>query len=493
MSKPKRKLSKQNNSVIPSKKRKVSKLNIKVDIYTDQTVLDLICGYCRCIAVNHMLPNEIIKICHAFIKEPNNDFMLIRAGSNTCHKMQYNSIKLISWRNTLKYGKTNIYDIKPVNKPNMFMTHDFDKYLSDNHAVPCIKLPNKMANTLNNKIASDYKDEDKDINLLNNYLSIRNNYHMLFDINGYEASNNIIKNECNLYIMESKQLYNNKNDDNSNTINAYHIPLPAYNHYGNVICNSIIYHRYRHELYSIGGEYHPRINKLDLNNNNLQWTTNYKLLHYQHSFANKLFIYNDNNSDKLMIIGGGSGDGNITGIVEIHDLDSDNVHITKMNYKRQYPGCCLLYNGCIDCKNKNICNNCRHKVDKIFVGGGYGGKKLTTDEISCQKAEIYDLNKDKWITVTRQLTHKKHKYPLIWTDVFNKNIVYIAGNSYGQHEEKKNELGCIEWIDLRENSYKRKWNIIYNPNTSMELLITDMIRLDNYDQDMWRCRSFRMM
>ena len=78
------------------------------------------------------------------------------------------------------------------------------------------------------------------------------------------------------------------------------------------------------------------------------------------------------------------------------------------------------------------------------------------DEAS-KTLEIFDCGKDKW-TPMRPKTNKRHRrYPLVWNDELDPNVVFIAGDISSNGRADK--LGCIEWCDVRQN--KKKFELLF--------------------------------
>eukprot|EP01084_Bolivina_argentea_P258833 436523_1 len=443
----------------------------------------LIHAYCRTLC---SVP-DIINICIAYFRALKGEYMILQSGSLDSKKIQYNSIQLMKWKNTLKSNNKppSIYNLNVINSPAIFNTYNFDKYYGELHPVTSIKLPQHIISTFNKELVSTYNVNQ------NNLLSPDIYYHLIFDGSGYYSVNQNPSYDYNLYIIESKQLYDKLDADklskDKQIINAYNISLPSLL---NVERNKIIYDRINHILYSIGGVAQNKIHKLELGHIDTkpEWSMDFKQLKNVNflgcHFANALIRYSydsSDNKDVLIVIGGANTRDRSFKRVELIDLNNSNNEsfVTNMSYKRMYPGCCLLYDSCSEYCN----NNCRHKADRLFVGGGFGGYR-SFDEISSFTAEIYDFNKNIWMTCFPRKTNYRHTYPEVWVDVFDKNVVYIAGDVNGDF--KAHELGCIEWFDIREN--KRTWNLLKN-----NISITNMFGLNKFVNDKyWRSRHFVM-
>merc|ERR1712154_668770 len=100
-------------------------------------------------------------------------------------------------------------------------------------------------------------------------------------------------------------------------------------------------------------------------------------------------------------------------------MDTDSNLCTAMN-EMDY---CRIYAGA---------SSFVHSDHRIIVGGGCWSEDALADDAvedaSSRSLEIYDLHKDEW-NIIHAKTNKTHrKYPLIWTDMLNDNIVYIGGD-----------------------------------------------------------------
>lgn len=114
---------------------------------------------------------------------------------------------------------------------------------------------------------------------------------------------------------------------------------------------------------------------------------------------------------------------------------------------------------------------------KVIAGGGMIYGKGST------QIEIYDIHKNKW-SLNKAEFNFEHKYPVLWMDFYNPNIVMVAGDWIG-FGGRKDSLGYIEWLDLREK--QKKWNM-FNDDT-----LTDMFKIQGVRANLWESRSLTML
>ena len=129
------------------------------------------------------------------------------------------------------------------------------------------------------------------------------------------------------------------------------------------------------------------------------------------------------NDHKLFICTGRANGFNYK-TVDILNLKGGNYvfeAVKDMHLARQSPG---IYN---------------HKeMNQIFVGGGSGSADV----------EYYDLHKQEWYLLGTQTIGTYKRYPILWTDNNDYNILSIAGGD---------SRGFMESMDLREG---KKWKIV---------------------------------
>ena len=151
---------------------------------------------------------------------------------------------------------------------------------------------------------------------------------------------------------------------------------------------------------------------------------------------------------------------------------------------------CELYNNSDECeqekcqsiesmkyKRSRLSSVYLPQKHKVIIGGGMIYGKGST------QIEIYDIAKNKWTLHSAEFNFE-HKYPIIWMDSYQPSICYIAGDWIGIGG-RKDSLGYIEWIDLRQKC--KKWNLYHDQS------LTDMFKIDSVRANIWESRSLTML
>jgi len=173
----------------------------------------------------------------------------------------------------------------------------------------------------------------------------------------------------------------------------------------------------------------------------------------------------DIGSDKYIILGGTNQKSKAEKTCEIYN-----------NYDKSEDEYCQSIADMKFKRSKLSSTFIEHKKKVIAGGGMIYGKGST-------QIEIYDIMKNKWILHKAEFNFE-HKYPVIWMDFYNPSICYVAGDWIG-FGGRKDSLGYIEWIDLREK--QKKWNM-YNDD-----VLSDMFKIHGVRANLWESRSLTML
>ena len=268
------------------------------------------------------------------------------------------------------------------------------------------------------------------------------------------------------------------------SIDAYSIKLPQFP-IATYLSQSTFNPKYD-SIYEIGGcgndEYRAggitnkglnTIHKLCLTvdeNDELKWQQlNGKLNYARGCFS----VINNNDYTNLFIVGGTD---KWPKTIEMYNYKNDQcINVCDMNVSREWPGCCWLSN------------------EKMIIGGGrfisrYQMKYIEKTDIAAMNTfEIFDLIKQK-CQLLDQRSNNQYRYPYIWKDKCNPNIIFVTGQNF-IHNEKNLELFPMEWIDLRDSN--RKWQCIKDKNDE-KISIESMLKIPSKNRDAmrWKYRGW---
>ena len=294
--------------------------------------------------------------------------------------------------------------------------------------------------------------------------------------------NNINKYKKQYGIVELQVNNNNNNNDfnldlnlSDNYIESYHLKLP--NLPKCISAGSCIYNRINDNIYCVGGriENDKILNtiyslnfKSNYNDYNNEWNLLSCKLKYPKHATSLCLLNNYNNNNHLISIGGYNDRLSYLNKIELINLNKkQNIELKPNILKRMKPGC--LHNN----------NN------KIIIGGGYHHENL---ENVSKSIEIYDIIKEK-CTLYPYLTRYQHSFPYICSDIDHNNLIYIIGDDCHWENSNIDELGIIEYNDLRSN---QKWCILnYNKNNLKQINLKNLFgyHLKNINKPLWRARN----
>eukprot|EP00484_Ammonia_sp_Unknown_P018353 CAMPEP_0197037280 /NCGR_PEP_ID=MMETSP1384-20130603/14531_1 /TAXON_ID=29189 /ORGANISM="Ammonia sp." /LENGTH=598 /DNA_ID=CAMNT_0042467561 /DNA_START=90 /DNA_END=1886 /DNA_ORIENTATION=- len=294
-------------------------------------------------------------------------------------------------------------------------------------------------------------------------------YHLFFRCGGLKAEFDDRTDEIDMILFNTANCnYNGLEKQRDIVIDAYYQKLPSFR-------NSLeepfmTFNRKRSTLYAFGG-YHDgkaltTINCCKMNVKSvsaLKWIRNrnkQQMLQGRYK-TNACYI----GGDKYLILGGTNKKAKSEKSCELYDNhdkceDEFCMGVADMHFKRSKLTSCFIGDK-----------------QKVIVGGGMIYGKGST------QIEIYDIKKNKWILNKAEFNFE-HKYPLIWMDFHNPNVCYVAGDWIG-FGGRKDSLGYIEWLDLREK--QKKWNM-FTDNT-----LTDMFKIQGVRANLWESRTLTML
>ena len=137
-----------------------------------------------------------------------------------------------------------------------------------------------------------------------------------------------------------------------------------------------------------------------------------------------------------------------------------NQSVADMKYKRSRLSSCWM-----------------QRMNRVVVAGGMIYGKGST------QIELFDVQRNEWTLHGAQFQFE-HKYPAVWADEDNPNVCYVAGDWIG-FGGRKDSLGFVEWIDLREN--QKKWNL-FDDHT-----LTEMFGIDGVRANLWESRTLTLL
>merc|ERR1712113_427941 len=294
-------------------------------------------------------------------------------------------------------------------------------------------------------------------------------YHMFLRCGGIKAEFDDHCNEIDLMLFNSANCnYNGLHLNREVVIDAYYTKLPSFRK--ELEAPYILFHEKKSTLYSFGGYSDGKalsvINECSLNANNIKSLKWRKNRNKQQMIKGR---YNMNvcgiGNEKYLILGG-------------------------KNKSTKDEKTCEMYDNCDECEQEKCTDLAAMKYKrsglssaylankrKVIAGGGmiYGKGSLNV--------EIYDIVKDKW-TLNKAEFNFEHKYPMIWMDAYQPSVCYIAGDWIGIGG-RKDSLGYIEWIDLRQK--QKKWNLFKDET------LTNMFKIEGVRANIWESRSLMLL
>eukprot|EP01084_Bolivina_argentea_P319185 553626_1 len=291
-------------------------------------------------------------------------------------------------------------------------------------------------------------------------------YHMFLRCGGIKAEFDDHTSEIDMFLFNSANCNYEGYDSNRDVIiDAYHTRLPPFR---NTMESPFIMwdQENKSKLLSFGGycdgKAFTTISECNLNVkkiSSLKWrrNTNKQEMNKGRYGCNVCYV----GQNKYVILGGTNKKSKNEKTCEIYDnsptCEEENCESIKdMKYKRS-----KLSSTYMSSKNK------------IIAGGGMIYGKGST------QVEIYDFARNKWV-LNKSEFNFEHKYPMIWMDFYNPFVCYIAGDWIG-FGGRKDSLGYIEWLDLRERP--KKWNM-FNDDT-----FTEMFKIEGVRANLWESRA----
>lgn len=377
--------------------------NLAIEINNKLLVYGFIRDVCKELAMEHIhifsrVPLSIFELCFKYATINQRYFLFTKCG--------FNDTAEICIRNFYKFQENSSISNKYTLKPNEFSV-TFDK-LSLMTIAQTTHLPNWIS--LKAKKNSDPKT-------------------LLFIIDGQYPTS------CELLYFDQ---ISEKCKDMNIDYNTVSLPDMMMDHQSvSAICET------NGMLYAFDAKYMSELNYF-ANDEEIAW--NIFNISDQTSSINSNLVGTSMcaiNDEQLIIVGG------------YFDLIFHNVNPV-------YSIKCRLY----DCRTHNIIHqsfmNCERYqpgiyydriYGKCYVGGGYNPKYS-----SFRSVEYFDCQKLEWFDI-KPRTLTDHRFnPLLFTDMCNPNILFIAGDAIKVRFDGRRKTGFIEYLDLRENN--NQWRLI---------------------------------
>ena len=280
----------------------------------------------------------------------------------------------------------------------------------------------------------DYDDDDIiDVNKFYNVSLEHQRYKMFIRCGGTKTRNDEVSDKNELILFNAANL-----NSIGRIIDSYIVELPKFK---DPIEMPFIDYDNNNKIYSFGGNIYgepiKQIYSLQLNKplHKMSW----KKCGYMMKPNYGCTAVNMERNKFILFGGKGRNNKNVktTQIFHINKPGKSNINCTglsDMKYARATPGVCKLHNN-----------------TQIVVAGGLVFGK------GSDKMEIYNINKNKYTLYSAKFNFE-HKFPKIYNDPYNHNIIYIIGDWLNMGG-KKQSLGYIEWCDLREK--KKKFNMLF--------------------------------
>ena len=100
--------------------------------------------------------------------------------------------------------------------------------------------------------------------------------------------------------------------------------------------------------------------------------------------------------------------------------------------------------------------------------------------------ELYDARRDAW-TMCGAKFNFEHKHPLLWMAPSDaNNVAMVAGDWIGLGG-RKDSLGYVEWVDLRQGDSRKKWNLLSDHT------LAQRFGVDGVRANLWESRSLAML